>query len=115
MVGNNTNNIAEYEALLDGMASAQKWRAGLEKLTSAKCQMHLKIFGDSELVVRQMTGQYKVRAPHLALLHQKAKDLAATFDSVSYYHVPRELNKEADAAANEALDTGKSFTTVNLV
>jgi ribonuclease HI len=59
---------------------------------------------DSELLVRQMRGQYKVKSPELRPLYERARKMAQTFDSFKIEHVYREQNAEADALANEALD-----------
>jgi len=88
-----SNNEAEYHAMLRGMKMAQ--RHGIT---------HLVIKTDSELVAKQMTGEYSVRAPHLAVLYREALHLAATFDKCQVQHVYREENKMADKLANEAID-----------
>jgi ribonuclease HI len=59
---------------------------------------------DSELVVKQMAGQYKVKSPDLAPLHRQARALLGGFPKASLRHVPRERNKGADALANKAID-----------
>ncbi len=91
-----TNNVAEYEAVLAGLEAART--LGLLSL-----EMRL----DSELVVRQLNGQYKVRHPALASLKHDVDRLLAGFRFVRVVHVPREENREADRLANRALD-GKS-------
>jgi len=88
-----TNNVAEYEAVIAGLEAARS--LGLERL---------EIRLDSELVVRQLNGQYKVRHPALAALKHEVDRLLAGFRSVRVAHVPREQNKEADRLANRALD-----------
>jgi ribonuclease HI len=92
-IGRTTNNIAEYRALLRGLDEA----AALGART-------VRICSDSELVVRQLTGRYKVRSPHLAPLHRQALSRMRQFDHVAVVHVPREQNQGADALANRALD-----------
>ncbi len=92
-IGETTNNIAEYRALLRGLEEA----AALGART-------VRICSDSELVVRQLSGQYKVRSPHLAPLHRQAISRMRQFDRVSVVHVRREQNQGADALANRALD-----------
>lgn len=92
-IGQTTNNIAEYRALLRGLEEA----AALGART-------VRICSDSELVVRQLLGQYKVRSAHLAPLHRRALARMRQFDGVAIVHVPREQNQGADALANRALD-----------
>lgn len=92
-IGEATNNIAEYRALLRGLDEA----AALGARTVQICS-------DSELVVRQLSGRYKVRSPHLAPLHRQAIARMRQFDRVSVVHVPRARNRGADALANRALD-----------
>ncbi len=91
-----TNNVAEYHGLLAALAWAtERGVASLE------------IRSDSELLVKQMLGVYRVRNPGLQPLHQKARLLAARVGRVRFQHVRRELNKEADRLANEAMDDGQ--------
>ena len=91
-----TNNVAEYHGLLAALAwAAERGVASLE------------IRSDSELLVKQMLGVYRVRNPGLQPLHQKARLLAARVGRVRFQHVRRELNKEADRLANEAMDEGQ--------
>lgn len=92
-LGNATNNVAEYEALIIGIEEAL--RLGAE---------NIEVRGDSELVVRQMNGQYQVKAPHLKPYHRKAAALARLFKKVNIVHVERGLNKEADELSNKAID-----------
>ena len=92
-IGTTTNNIAEYRALLRGLEEAAALGARTVRIQS-----------DSELVVRQLSGQYKVRSPTLAPLHRQALARMRQFERVSVVHVPREQNEDADALANQALD-----------
>lgn len=92
LLGETTNNVAEYEALIMGLAAAAE-----------RCST-LSVAADSELVVRQLAGHYRVRQPHLVPLYEEAKRLMAGFTSVKVEHVPREDNARADELANEALD-----------
>lgn len=92
-LGLTTNNQAEYQALKLGLEEAQKMRVQI-----------VHVYMDSMLVVNQMLGIFKVRNRDLWPIHESIKDLATSFKQVSYTHVPRELNKIADAAVNEALD-----------
>jgi len=88
-----TNNVAEYEGLLKGLEKSIE--LGATELTSKS---------DSQLLVRQLNGQYKVKAPHIIPLVQKAKKLLVQFKKVEITHIPREQNSMADALCNEALD-----------
>jgi ribonuclease HI len=92
-LGDTTNNVAEYTALIKALT-----RAG--QLGSRR----LDINSDSELMVKQMRGEYKVKNAGLLLLFEEAKDLVAGFEQVKFHHVRREQNRRADALCNEALD-----------
>jgi len=92
-IGNATNNVAEYRALIAGLeAAADKGVPALE------------VVMDSELVVRQMTGQYRVKNEGLKPLHAQARRTAARLPQVTYASVRRDFNARADALVNEALD-----------
>jgi ribonuclease HI len=93
-LGTATNNMAEYEALLAGLELAKKY---------LPCGVHVHM--DSELVVKQMLGSYRVKNEHLIGYFQKANRLKSHFDTVSFTHIPREMNKLADRLANQALDS----------
>ena len=90
-IGEATNNTAEYSALIKGLQTAKE--LGIRRI---------KIFLDSELLVRQMNGIYKVKNKNLILLWTKAKAFLKDFDSCDISHVRREMNKEADALARKA-------------
>jgi ribonuclease HI len=92
-IGRMTNNVAEYYGLIAALdyAEAQGIRA-------------LRIESDSELLVKQMKGLYKVRSPELAPLYERARKMSAALDSFRIDHVYREQNREADALANQAMD-----------
>ena len=92
-IGRATNNVAEYQALLHALSYAIE--QGAKRVT---------ICSDSELVVRQMEGAYKVKHPSMVPLHREAKALLARFEEARIRHVPREENREADRLANEAVD-----------
>lgn len=92
-LGNCTNNVAEYTALVRGLTAAHK--LGATKLT---------VRADSELVVRQINGQYKVKSPDLKPLYAQAIALMDKIGDVSVHHVYREGNSRADALANAAMD-----------
>jgi len=97
-IGRATNNVAEYYALISALdyAVAQ----GIERLL---------VRSDSELLVRQMEGRYKVKSPDLQPLHEHARKLARGLTYFAIEHVPRERNSDADKLANIALDrTGSS-------
>jgi ribonuclease HI len=92
-VGRTTNNVAEYFALIAALDYAAAH--GIHKL---------RIRSDSELLVRQMQGRYKVKSADLKPLYERAKKLAESLAYFDIQHVPRERNREADGLANEALD-----------
>jgi ribonuclease HI len=92
-LGMATNNVAEYRALIAGLEAAA--RHGANPLT---------VFMDSELVVRQMTGEYRVKHEGLKPLHAEARRAATRLASVRYVAVRREDNARADQLVNEALD-----------
>src|SRR5262252_7200139 len=94
-LGHQTNNFAEYQGLIAALEYA------LEHGPKA-----LKVISDSELLVRQMTGVYKVKNPTLQDLHARAKELIAKLQWFSIGHALREHNQEADRLANEAMDRG---------
>jgi ribonuclease HI len=92
-IGHMTNNVAEYYGLIAALDYAQSH--GIRAL---------RVESDSELLVRQMRGQYKVKSAELRPLFERARKMAHTFSSFKIEHVYREQNAEADALANEALD-----------
>lgn len=92
-LGEGTNNAAEYKALLLAMEKARDMGAG-----------SLVINSDSELVVNQLNGRYRVKEPRLQELYFKAVGLIGEFEDFSIVHVPREENRRADMLANKALD-----------
>src|SRR6266403_217411 len=92
-IGRSTNNVAEYYGLIAALDYAQQHAIRA-----------LRVESDSELLVRQMLGPYKVKSPELRPLFERAKKMAQAFDSFNIGHVYREQNAEADALANEALD-----------
>jgi ribonuclease HI len=92
-IGRATNNVAEYYGLIAALDYAQ-----------AHAIRALHIESDSELLVKQMRGQYKVKSEELRPLFERAKKMSATFASFGINHVYREQNQDADALANEALD-----------
>ena len=94
-LGRETNNVAEYYALL----------AALDYATSHGIPA-LRVRSDSELLVRQMQGRYRVRSPELKQLHERASKLARELGYFQIEHVRREMNSDADRLANVALDSG---------
>lgn len=94
-LGRTTNNEAEYQALIDGLKAA-------EKLKLAR----LSIFLDSELVVKQLQGEYRVRNPRLKPLFEEVGSRLQRLGNYAIMHISRERNGEADRLANEAVDRG---------
>ena len=94
-IGEATNNVAEYRALLAGIEKASELGA-----------TELELVGDSELVVRQVRGEYKVKNAGIKPLHAEVLTALDGFDSWTIEHVRREENAEADALVNQALDAG---------
>ena len=92
-LGETTNNVAEYTAAILGLERAAELGARRVLLRS-----------DSQLLINQLTGQYRVKTPHLLPLHRRLRQLAAGFDEVTFEHVPRGANVEADRLANEGVD-----------
>ena len=92
-IGETTNNQAEYQALLLGLEEALK-----EKVDEIDC------FLDSELVVKQLNREYKVKNKELAPLFVKIFNLSQLFKRITFKHVYREQNKEADKLVNQAID-----------
>lgn len=92
-IGRATNNVAEYKALLLGIELAAALGAG-----------ELELVGDSELIVRQVEGRYKVKDATMKELHGQVKAALAPFESWSIRHVRRENNADADRLVNQALD-----------
>ena len=94
-LGKKTNNFAEYSALLAALAFALK-----------QGHPRLKVVADSELMVKQMKGQYRVNSPELRPLYEEAKRRAAQLEKFEIRHVLREKNRHADRLANQAMDKG---------
>ncbi len=99
-LGMATNNVAEYRAVILALQKALDLGAG-------RVTLHL----DSELVARQLRGEYKVREAHLKTLHREALGLLNRFSEYHIHHVPREENRRADQLANEAIDQKIRSTT----
>jgi ribonuclease HI len=94
-IGRATNNVAEYRALLLGIELAAELGAS-----------ELELVGDSELIVRQVEGRYKVKDAGMRELHRQVKAALERFESWSIRHVRRESNADADRLVNQALDAG---------
>src|ERR1044071_6919401 len=92
-LGHATNNVAEYEALLMGLEELR--RLGKKKI---------RVQSDSQLLVRQLNGQYRVKDEKLKHLFDRARNLLGEFDPIRVVHVSRESNKLADRLANQAID-----------
>ena len=92
-LGNTTNNVAEYEGLLYGLEKARELGADAVDVRS-----------DSELLVRQLQGRYKVKSPKLKPLYRRAMEALKGFENSTVSHVDREDNSAADGVANDVLD-----------
>lgn len=86
-----TNNVAEYRGMIEGMREALKHTKTVE------------VRGDSQLVIRQMTGVYKVSHYKMIELYNEAKELEKAFERIEYVHIGREMNGEADKLSNLGL------------
>ncbi len=96
-LGRKTNNEAEYEAVIRGLKAARELGADEVLLRS-----------DSELLIKQLNGEYQVRNERIAVLHGQAREAMRAFRRVEARHVRREGNSAADAMANEAIDTART-------
>ena len=92
-LGRASNNVAEYQALIHALRWALQ-----------QGERRVLVFSDSELVVRQVEGRYKVKHPDMIPLHREATALLRRFETASVSHVRREKNRDADRLANQALD-----------
>src|SRR5579863_10671195 len=93
-IGRTTNNVAEYYALIAALDYAAA--SGIKRL---------RVYSDSQLIVNQIKGLYKVKHPDLRPLHERAKKQAASLETFTIQYVPREQNRDADDLANAALDS----------
>jgi ribonuclease HI len=98
-LGHTTNNVAEYRALLLGLEKALE--CGVKRL---------QVRADSELLIRQLLGKYRVKSEGLRPLHQQASELLRRFESIDLVHVRREQNAEADRLANEGIRNARPKT-----
>lgn len=92
-LGRATNNVAEYEALILGLERAAELGA-----------RHVEIRADSQLLVKQMRGEYRINSGPLRACAKRARELGKNFEAVEYVHIRRHLNEEADRLANQAID-----------
>jgi len=95
-IGETTNNQAEYKAVISALKKAKELKAE-----------YLNFYLDSELVVKQLNREYKVKNADLSPLFLQIHNLSINFKKISYTYIPRELNKNADKLANEAMDKMK--------
>lgn len=96
-IGEATNNQAEYEALRQGLEGAKQ--AGVQELA---------VFMDSELIIKQIGGEYRIKNQELRARYDAVCALIADFDRVTFEHIPRTKNKRADYLVNKALDAIKN-------
>jgi ribonuclease HI len=101
LLGHTTNNVAEYRALLLGLERARELGAG-----------EVEIVGDSELIAKQVLGEYKVKNDTLRTLHKQATSALRAFDRWSIRTVPRAQNADADALVNAALDQARDASRI---
>ncbi|HET8799155.1 MAG TPA: ribonuclease HI family protein [Thermoanaerobaculia bacterium] len=94
-LGRTTNNVAEYAGLLEALETAH-----------AEGASEIEVVSDSELLVKQMLGIYRVKHPNLVPMHEKAKAMARRFRRFTIRHTLRAGNKDADRLANRAVDHG---------
>jgi len=102
-LGKQTNNVAEYSALIAVLKYAAKHGFSA-----------MKVYSDSELMVKQILGEYKVNNPVLKQLHAQASKLIDDLEAFEIRHVPREQNREADLLANRAIDLGTATEAIQL-
>ncbi len=88
-----TNNEAEYHALIEGLKAVREWEPD-----------RLEVYLDSKLVVEQINGRWKIKAPELQSLHRRAAELLQDFPNRKVEHIKREKNRGADHLANLAID-----------
>lgn len=95
-IGATTNNVAEYSGLIEALETAK-----------AEGAAELEVISDSELLVKQMSGVYRVKHPNLIPMHRQAKTMVAQFRKFTVRHTLRAGNKDADRLANVAVDRGE--------
>jgi len=96
-IGTTTNNVAEYSALIEGLKIAKRYHPNA-----------LLCYLDSELIVKQLNGEYKVRMEALRPFYDEIQDLKSHFKDIRFIHIPRADNFRADALVNQALDANPS-------
>jgi ribonuclease HI len=96
-IGTATNNVAEYQAVISALRAAREYSPRV-----------VRVRADSQLVIRQLEGRYKVKNEGLRPLYDEARRLLTEFDEVDLAHVRREQNVDADALVNAALDAARS-------
>jgi ribonuclease HI len=101
-IGRATNNVAEYRALITAMEEAHK--LGAKRIV---------IRGDSELIIKQMKGEYRVKHPDMKVLYEEAQELIHRFDAATITHNLRHKNELADKLANLAMDRRRDVTDAN--
>jgi ribonuclease HI len=99
-IGQATNNIAEYQGVISSLEKAHE--LGLRRVV---------VRSDSELMCKQMWGQYRVKNPVLVKMHVRVRELMRQFDEVSFQHVPREHNEDADRLARQAVTQARRQAT----
>lgn len=97
-IGHSTNNVAEYSALVSGLEEA----IGLDVAD-------ILIYLDSELLVKQLSGEYKVKDPNMKVLFERSLGLLKKFETFEIKHIPREKNKDADRLVNKAINLAVLF------
>lgn len=108
-IGEKTNNMAEYQAIIFALKKA-KHLLGKEKIKNTEIIVNL----DSELVVNQLNGKYKILEPELQPLFMEIWNLKFDFPFIKFCYIPREKNKAADFLVNEALDRETKNKVLNL-
>ena len=101
-IGDTTNNVAEYRAILKGLEEAQRLKGS-----------ELTVYCDSQLVVRQLNGQYRVKNPAMQNYHQQVMAQLEHFKRVTFQHVSREENEAADTLVNRALNRRADFIGID--
>ncbi len=99
-LGSTTNNVAEYSAFIFGLKEAERLGG-----------KNIMLFSDSELLVKQLRGEYRIKDKKLKILAEKAKTCLSNFSTYELSHIPRNKNKTADLLANKAIDRKNDITT----
>lgn len=109
-IGKRTSNESEYSALILGLYVL---RSSLIDSKTNPDTVKISVFGDSKLVINQVTGAYATRAPNLISYNKTARELAGCFKNIEFIHIRREYNREADALSNDAIDEYLANITVS--